>query len=57
MPAAVLPDLVPVAEMVPAAGVRGKIIFLHHSTGQVIWNGGVPEWFARYNAEHGTSTG
>jgi hypothetical protein len=23
-----------------------KIIFLHHSTGEVIWNGGVAEWFA-----------
>ncbi len=23
-----------------------KIIFLHHSTGEVIWNGGVPDWFA-----------
>lgn len=55
MPAAVAPDSVPVAEMAPAADVRGKIIFLHHSTGEVIWNGGVPEWFTRYNAEHGTN--
>jgi hypothetical protein len=31
-----------------------KIIFLHHSTGEVIWNGGVPDWFAAYNSAHGT---
>lgn len=31
-----------------------KILFLHHSTGQRIWQGGIPEWFANYNAEHGT---
>lgn len=48
-----------------------KIIFLHHSTGDVIWKGGsnsfeikgvrfgeacdVPEWFKKYNNENGTS--
>ena len=26
-----------------------KIIFLHHSTGQNIWDGGVKEWFNDYN--------
>lgn len=26
-----------------------KILFLHHSTGSNIWNGGVKEWFAEYN--------
>jgi hypothetical protein len=26
---------------------EGNIIFLHHSTGQNIWNGGVPQWFAQ----------
>jgi hypothetical protein len=31
-----------------------RIIFLHHSTGEVIWNGGVPEWFAAWNTAHGT---
>jgi len=36
-------------------GREMKIIFLHHSTGSLIWQGGVPEWFERYNAEHGTS--
>ncbi len=31
-----------------------KIIFLHHSTGEVIWNGGVADWFTAYNGDHGT---
>ena len=31
-----------------------KVIFLHHSTGNCIWNGGVPEWFEKYNAANGT---
>jgi hypothetical protein len=38
----------------PPLPVTTKIIFLHHSTGEVIWNGGVPEWFAAYNKSHGT---
>jgi hypothetical protein len=32
-----------------------RMLFLHHSTGQAIWDGGVPEWFSRYNAEHATA--
>lgn len=28
---------------------------MHHSTGGVIWDGGVPEWFSTYNAAHSTS--
>jgi len=28
------------------------IIFLHHSTGQAIWDGGVPEWFEDYNSQN-----
>ena len=32
-----------------------KIIFLHHSTGNNIWQGGVPQWFEQYNTDHGTS--
>ncbi|MDB4349514.1 hypothetical protein OAA99_01010 [Omnitrophica bacterium] len=32
-----------------------KIIFLHHSTGENIWHGGVPGWFERYNAQNGTN--
>ena len=31
-----------------------KVVFLHHSTGNCIWKGGVPEWFAEYNAAHDT---
>ena len=37
-----------------AAGNDARIIFLHHSTGEVIWEGGVPEWFDEYNADNGT---
>lgn len=31
-----------------------KILYLHHSTGGVIWGGGVPEWFESFNAAQGT---
>ena len=37
-----------------AKGDGVQIIFLHHSTGGVIWDGGVASWFDAYNAEHGT---
>ena len=30
-----------------------KIIFLHHSTGKVIWDGGVRQWFSNYNQTNG----
>ncbi|MHC5009971.1 MAG: hypothetical protein ACYTG6_03355 [Planctomycetota bacterium] len=33
---------------------RARILFLHHSTGECIWNGGVPAWFEAYNEAHGT---
>ena len=36
-------------------GADVNILFLHHSTGQNIWNGGVPEWFDDHNAENGTN--
>jgi hypothetical protein len=36
-------------------GSNAKIIFLHHSTGDVIWGGGVPSWFNSYNTAHSTS--
>jgi len=32
-----------------------KILFLHHSTGRNIWNGGVREWFEDYNSREGTN--
>ena len=31
------------------------ILYLHHSTGGVVWNGGVAQWLDQYNAEHGTA--
>jgi len=30
------------------------ILYLHHSTGGVVWQGGVPAWLDQYNAAHGT---
>ena len=27
-----------------------RMVFLHHSTGGCVWEGGVAEWFARFNA-------
>jgi hypothetical protein len=32
-----------------------KVLFVHHSVGGVIWDGGVPEWFDAYNAAHATN--
>jgi len=37
-----------------AAPTSARIIFLHHSTGECIWNGGVAAWFQAYNAAHKT---
>ena len=34
---------------------NAKVIFLHHSTGGCVWDGGVAEWFEKYNAAKGTS--
>lgn len=34
-------------------GEKMRIIFLHHSTGELIWKGGVPKWFKKYNSENG----
>ena len=31
-----------------------KIVFLHHSTGNIIWNAGVKSWFKTYNKENNT---
>jgi len=33
---------------------NAKVVFLHHSTGGVIWSGGVPGWFDAYNTAHGS---
>lgn len=32
-----------------------RIIFLHHSTGEIIWNNGVPSYFDSYNSEHNSN--
>ena len=43
------------AEGAPDAGRESmKIVFLHHSTGEVIWRGGVAACFKRYNLDNGT---
>jgi hypothetical protein len=36
-------------------GPNAKILFLHHSTGGVIWGGGVADWIDTYNSTNGTS--
>lgn len=41
----------PLAPTTPDA----NIIFLHHSTGDNIWNGGVAAWFDNYNASNSTN--
>jgi len=37
-----------------ASAAKAKILFLHHSTGECVWNGGVKEWFAAYNKANKT---
>jgi hypothetical protein len=39
----------------PALPNNGQVLFLHHSTGENIWNGGVAPWFEAYNASHRTN--
>ncbi|MFA6027773.1 MAG: fibronectin type III domain-containing protein [Patescibacteria group bacterium] len=34
--------------------MNANIIFLHHSTGGVIWDGGVESWFSDYNGANST---
>ncbi|MBW2264007.1 MAG: hypothetical protein JRG91_18755, partial [Deltaproteobacteria bacterium] len=36
-------------------GPDASVVYLHHSTGGCIWNGGVPEWITDYNASNATS--
>lgn len=45
-------DTAPNNTVSPAGTVR--ILYLHHSTGGVIWGGGVPEAVAAYNSANGT---
>ncbi len=36
-------------------GASARVLLLHHSTGQNVWDGGVAGWIAGYNASHGRS--
>jgi len=36
------------------APTKAKILFLHHSTGECVWKGGVQAWFEAYNRTHKT---
>jgi hypothetical protein len=35
-------------------GSRVRIAYLHHSTGEVVWSGGVPAFIEAWNGTHGT---
>lgn len=35
--------------------IDSRVIFLHHSTGGGVWDGGVSDWFDNYNTTNGTS--
>ena len=37
-----------------AVSARVRIAYLHHSTGEAVWNGGVPGFLRAWNAAHGT---
>ncbi len=37
-----------------ASPSKASILFLHHSTGECVWNGGVPAWFEAYNRANKT---
>ncbi|MFH2010714.1 MAG: hypothetical protein ABI333_29200 [bacterium] len=39
----------------PAMGTDVSVVFLHHSTGGVIWGGGVADWFTDYNSANSTT--
>lgn len=39
----------------PPPPAKARILFLHHSTGECVWNGGVQEWFDAWNKEHKTA--
>ena len=47
--------LVPIRADAGPMPANARVIFLHHSTGGVIWGGGVPGWIDSYNSAHGTS--
>jgi len=37
-----------------SAPTKARIVFLHHSTGECVWNGGVEAWFDAYNKTNHT---
>ena len=43
------------AAAAPPMPANASTVFLHHSTGGVIWGGGVPGWIGDHNLAHGTS--
>jgi hypothetical protein len=45
----------PLPTISPPLDSDANIIFLHHSTGNNIWGGGVPEWIDNYNTENSTT--
>lgn len=38
-----------------AIPTKARILFLHHSTGEAVWNGGVEAWFEKFNESHKTA--
>jgi len=43
------------SESLTPTAFDANIIFLHHSTGENIWNGGVASWFDNYNSANSTN--
>lgn len=39
----------------PHSAKTARIAFLHHSTGEVVWKGGVPQFFQTWNSAHSTN--
>ncbi|MDP1832135.1 MAG: hypothetical protein Q8K67_08755 [Geothrix sp.] len=39
----------------PRSAGTERIVLLHHSTGQIVWRGGVPQFIRAWNAAHGTA--
>ncbi|MFY9201698.1 MAG: hypothetical protein ACOX7X_11655 [Methanosarcina flavescens] len=46
-------NIIPLESTEPMSS-SAKVIYLHHSTGGVIWDGGVQDTIEKYNADHGT---
>lgn len=39
----------------PHPSKTSRIVFLHHSTGEIIWRGGLPQFIHSWNTAHGTN--